>query len=122
MAKYTLEQYLQFPYKIIVRKEPCTDGSECFMAFHPELPGCMSHGDTQEEGCRNLQEAKKLYIETLMEDGQDVPLPHYQMSFTRYSGNNFVDENPMPVEDVKRNITIIADEDLVQDWDVVPAP
>jgi predicted RNase H-like HicB family nuclease len=45
------------------------------MAYHPDLPGCMSHGDTPEEALANLSEVKKLYIKTLIEKKQDIPLP-----------------------------------------------
>ena len=35
----------------------------------------MSHGQTLDEAIRNLIEAKRLYIETLLEKGLDVPIP-----------------------------------------------
>ena len=31
----------------------------------PELPGCISQGDTYEEARRNIQEAVELYLETM---------------------------------------------------------
>lgn len=123
MTKKNLEHYLQLPYEIILRKEPCTDGSMCFLAYHPELSGCMSQGETQEEACQNLQEAKKLYIESLLENGQNVPLPHPQKSYSRWSGNNFMGNVAIPssAPALEKSITIVADDDLAQDWDVVPA-
>ena len=70
-----LEDYLGLQYSIEVVPEVTTDGSLCYMASHPELPGCMSHGDTPEEAIANLEEAKELYIKVLLEKGQQVPLP-----------------------------------------------
>lgn len=39
----------------------------------PELPGCISEGETLEEAENNIQEAAQLYLETLEERG--IPLP-----------------------------------------------
>lgn len=70
-----LQKYLGLPYKIDVVPEACTDGSMCYRASHPELPGCMSHGLTPEEAIENLAEAQGLYIETLLEKREPVPTP-----------------------------------------------
>ena len=39
----------------------------------PDLPGCISEGDTLEKAEKNIQEAIGLYLETLEERG--IPLP-----------------------------------------------
>lgn len=39
----------------------------------PDLPGCISEGDTLEEAEKNIEEAIELYLETLEERG--IPLP-----------------------------------------------
>jgi predicted RNase H-like HicB family nuclease len=39
----------------------------------PSLPGCFSQGETREEALRNVREAIALYIEDLIEAGEDVP-------------------------------------------------
>ena len=39
----------------------------------PSLPGCISEGETREEALKNIAEAIALYIETLLDAGQDVP-------------------------------------------------
>lgn len=41
----------------------------------PELPGCMAHGQTQEAGLKNSNEAIQLWIETAQEFGDPVPEP-----------------------------------------------
>ena len=46
-----------------------------YSAYAPDLPGCITTGQTPEETERNMQEAIQLYIETLREQGQPVPLP-----------------------------------------------
>lgn len=62
-------------FTTVVRSEEATDGSIVYRAEIPELPGCMSHGETPEEARQNLEEAKELYVETLREQGRPVPLP-----------------------------------------------
>jgi predicted RNase H-like HicB family nuclease len=67
--------YLHLAYAVEVVPESTTDGVLCYRASHPELPGCMAHGETPEEALENLEDAKRLYIETLLIKGIEVPLP-----------------------------------------------
>ncbi len=39
----------------------------------PSLPGCISEGDTFEEAKANIEDAIKLYLEDLAEDGEEIP-------------------------------------------------
>ncbi|MFM6021400.1 MAG: type II toxin-antitoxin system HicB family antitoxin [Dolichospermum sp.] len=41
----------------------------------PDLPGCVSIGDTLAEVQENIKEAIELYLEVLKEDGQPIPEP-----------------------------------------------
>jgi predicted RNase H-like HicB family nuclease len=41
----------------------------------PDLPGCISEGDTEEEALANIQEAMQAYIESLVMRGRPVPPP-----------------------------------------------
>jgi len=72
---YRLEDFTRLTYSTNVVPDQTTEGSLCYVAYHPELPGCMSHGDTPEEAIKNLSEARKLYIKTLLKKGESVPLP-----------------------------------------------
>jgi predicted RNase H-like HicB family nuclease len=40
----------------------------------PDLPGCVSEGETFEEAEENIQEAIGLYLETLEERGLPIPV------------------------------------------------
>jgi predicted RNase H-like HicB family nuclease len=40
----------------------------------PDLPGCYSAGDTLEEALENVKEAIDLHVETMLEDGQTLPV------------------------------------------------
>jgi antitoxin HicB len=39
----------------------------------PGLPGCASWGHTKEEALRNIQDAAELYVEDMLEAGQEIP-------------------------------------------------
>lgn len=48
---------------------------DAFVAQVPELPGCMAHGDTQEEALANTKEAMQLWLKTAREFGDPIPEP-----------------------------------------------
>ena len=39
----------------------------------PALPGCASQGETVDEALENVEDAIKLYLEVLQEDGAPIP-------------------------------------------------
>jgi predicted RNase H-like HicB family nuclease len=55
-------------YLIIIEK---TDTG--YSAYSPDLPGCVSVGETLDEIERNMQEAIEFHLEGLREDGHPVP-------------------------------------------------
>lgn len=61
-----------FRYEIIMY---WSNEDEVFIAEVPELPGCMAHGDTQEETLRNINDAMELWVDTARERGRAVPEP-----------------------------------------------
>ena len=44
-------------------------------AYVPDLPGCVTTGDTLEETERNMQEAIAFHLEGMREDGLPIPTP-----------------------------------------------
>lgn len=52
-----------------------SDEDKVFVAQAPELPGCMAHGDTQEEALIQINEAIQLWVETANELGRPIPQP-----------------------------------------------
>ncbi len=52
-----------------------SEEDKAFVAEVPELPGCMSHGDSPEKVLANCNEAIDLWIETAKEFGDPVPSP-----------------------------------------------
>lgn len=52
-----------------------SDSDNGYIATVPELEGLSAFGSTQEEAVKELSEAKKLYLEVLEEDGEEIPEP-----------------------------------------------
>ncbi len=50
-----------------------------FVAEIPSLPGCISQGKTRQEALKNIQEARELYIESLIQDGEPIPEDCYEV-------------------------------------------
>jgi len=48
-----------------------------FVAVVPELPGCMSDGETRQEALANVRDAIASWIETAETIGRKVPTPCY---------------------------------------------
>ena len=71
-----LRKYLAIEYETSIVPDTCGT-ARCYLARKPDLPGCMSQGDTPEEAVDNLRDARELYIRSLLEDGLDVPLPRH---------------------------------------------
>jgi antitoxin HicB len=66
-----LEHYLELEYPAVLVAEP--EGG--YTAFHPDLEGCVAVGETPEEALANLAEARRLWLETAYECGDEIPLP-----------------------------------------------
>lgn len=47
-----------------------------WLATVPDLPGCMSDGETREEAVENVAGAIESWLEQAEEDGREVPLPN----------------------------------------------
>lgn len=63
-----------FEYPVLVRPLSPSNGGG-FLATVPDLPGCVSDGETQEEALANAQDAIACWIEAAHEIGRDVPAP-----------------------------------------------
>jgi antitoxin HicB len=59
-----------------VRIERLADSDGCgYLATVPDLPGCMSDGETPEEALKNVQDAIASWIEAANEWKADIPRP-----------------------------------------------
>ena len=71
-------------YIFTLEKDETTKGEPIFLALNPELPGCMSHGKTEEEALNNLKEARIDYIQTLLIRNLIVPEPTRDTNSPRF--------------------------------------
>ncbi|MFI5382308.1 MAG: type II toxin-antitoxin system HicB family antitoxin [Tepidisphaerales bacterium] len=58
-------------FPIVIHKER----DSAYGVTVPDLPGCISAGDTLEEAIGMVREAIELHLEGMIEDGQAIPTP-----------------------------------------------
>ena len=68
--RYTSVDMRYYTFEIVIEKEPEDEG---YAAYSPTLRGCFSSGKTIEEAKRNIREAIRQHIETLLAHGQPIP-------------------------------------------------
>jgi antitoxin HicB len=61
-------------YPVVVEPLLPEDGGG-FLATVPDLPGCMSDGETLEEAITNVQDAIKVWLEAASDLGHKRPAP-----------------------------------------------
>ena len=66
-------------YPVIIAPLSAQDGGG-FSAVVPDLPGCMSDGETPEEALVNVQDAIAAWIETARDLGRLVPEPSQHLA------------------------------------------
>ena len=66
-----LKYYLSLKYPISIEEAP--EGG--YFIQIKDLPGCYSQSETVEEALKNIDEARKLWMESMYEDGNEIPLP-----------------------------------------------
>jgi predicted RNase H-like HicB family nuclease len=66
IEKQSLEYYLNLKYSISIIPE--NEGG--FTALIPDLPGCMTQGETIEEVIAHIEEVRQLWIETVYFSGK----------------------------------------------------
>ena len=76
----TIDEYMALPYRLELVPDTVEGG---YAAAYPELPGCVSCGDTLESAIANIQDAKKAWIAAALDDGVTIPEPD---ELNNYSG------------------------------------
>ena len=66
MKTKTFDYYMALPYRLVLI--PDTDESG-FVAFYPELPGCITCGEDIFKAVANAVDAKKQWLSIAIEDG-----------------------------------------------------
>lgn len=76
----TIDYYLNLPYKLEIVPDMDEGG---YAAKYPELPGCITVGETLESAINNANDAKREWITLALEDGNTIPEPS---TYDDYSG------------------------------------
>lgn len=63
-------------YAIVIEGEP---GS--YSAYVPDLPGCVTTGETMDEVTHDMAEAIQMHIDGMKEDGLAIPEPTTQVEY-----------------------------------------
>jgi antitoxin HicB len=66
-------------YPVVIEPLSEEDGGG-FLASAPDLPGCMSDGQTREEAARNIDDAIRAWIEEAKLMGRAVPEPSIHLA------------------------------------------
>ena len=75
-----LDYYMNLPYRFEIVPDLDEGG---FVISIPDLPGCLSMGDSVEEAVKNIEDAKREWLIAALEDGLMI---HEPGNYDAYSG------------------------------------
>ena len=96
-----LNYYMNLPYSMIIEHDP----SGGFIAYIPELEGCITQAESKEEIIGMLEDAKRNWLETSLEEGFYIPEPAVE-------DNNEAFKLTLP-KSLKRRLSLTAKEEGV---------
>ena len=76
----TIDEYMKLPYRLELIPDTDEGG---YVASYPELPGCLTCGETMEAAIANANDAKRAWLEAALSDGVEIMEPD---SLDSYSG------------------------------------
>ena len=76
----TLDDYMQVSYRMEIVEDKQEGG---FVVSFPELPGCITCGETIESALANAIDAKKAWLEAALEQGIEI---QQEDNLQKYSG------------------------------------
>ena len=68
----TLTDYMAMPYRMEIVEDKDEGG---FVISYPDLPGCITCGETVESAVKNAEDAKKAWIEAAIDEGVTIHEP-----------------------------------------------
>ncbi|SFP68538.1 Predicted nuclease of the RNAse H fold, HicB family [Butyrivibrio proteoclasticus] len=75
-----IEDYVDLPYKMEIVKDLDEGG---YVVSFPDLPGCLTVGETIEEAIKNAEDAKRTWLEAAIEEQIEISIPENK---EKYSG------------------------------------
>lgn len=74
-----LDYYMNLPYRSEIIRDT---EKNSFVAYCPELGGCLTAGYTAIEALESLEDAKRAWLTTALEHNDPIPEPDYLMDFS----------------------------------------
>ncbi|PSR21881.1 MAG: toxin-antitoxin system HicB family antitoxin, partial [Sulfobacillus thermosulfidooxidans] len=71
MNDQSFERLMQLRYRITL--DPAPEGG--YVATIPDLPGCITQGETLDETWQNIQDAQAAWIQTALDQSIAIPMP-----------------------------------------------
>lgn len=68
----TIEEYMALLYRMEIVPDTAEGG---FVVSFPDLPGCLSSGETMVQALENAADAKRAWLDAALEEGLEVPKP-----------------------------------------------
>lgn len=68
----TINDYMDMSYRLEIIEDQDEGG---FVALYPDLPGCITCGETIEDVMENITDAKRVWLEAALEDGVEISEP-----------------------------------------------
>lgn len=68
----TMNDYMKMAYKMEIVEDQEEGG---FVVTYPDLPGCITCGETIERAVENALDAKRAWIEAALEEGIEIHEP-----------------------------------------------
>jgi len=92
-----------FEYVALIRKEEATD----YWIDIPDIPGCVSTGETREEAEANFKEALELHIDAMRNQEFNLPQPRSRIEVLSSEQDSYVGDYMIEIEEYKnlRRIT-----------------
>ena len=75
----TLEEYMKLPYKLEIIPDTEESG---YVASYPELPGCITCGETIASAVENAEDAKKEWLLAAIEENIEIAEPENADSYS----------------------------------------
>ncbi|MHB1653741.1 MAG: type II toxin-antitoxin system HicB family antitoxin [Desulfitobacteriaceae bacterium] len=91
MTNKNFDYYLELPYKYTLY--PAEEGG--YVIEIPDLPGCISQGETAEDALVMIEDAKRGWLEVALNQGIEIPEPSrvaaiFPVSLTSEFPNHFI--------------------------------
>lgn len=74
----TLNEYMAMSYRMEIVEDRDEGG---FVVSYPDLPGCITCGETVEKAVANAADAKREWIEAVLEEGIKISVKEYEDPF-----------------------------------------